>query len=474
MNFIRTALSLLFFFSFLTESSGQRAWTLRECIDTALENNIQIQQSEIQAKIADNAVDEGIAGLFPTLNASAGYNWNFGLNIDPVTNIASRDNRQTNSLSLNAQWTLFNGMRNFNTLSQSRLDRMARIYDLEDMKNNTGLNVVSQYVQILLNREILRIAEEQVRVTDIQVRRMKQLVDAGAQPEGSLFEIEAQYARDNQSKVSAENNLAISRLQLAQTLQLKNTGNFNVVEYQVSNPDASLLSMTPEAIYEAALDNQPSVKAGETNYQSAMESVELAKGAAWPSLSLFASVGTNYSNQVRDLNVFNRGPLPIGQTTSGELVNDFGGVAFTQGDIKDFGAQYEDNINEFVGFNLSVPIWTGFQLRNGIRNAQLNEERSRLDLENTKNQLRQTIERAYADAKAAYETFVSAESSVRANNEAFKYAKVRYENGAINQFDYENARNGLTQAQAQMAQAHYDYIFRIKTLEFYLTGSIQP
>lgn len=465
--------SFLLILSYST-AAGQTLWTLRACIDTALENNIQIQQTEIQAQIADNAVDAGYGGLFPTVNASAGYNWNFGLNIDPVTNLASRDNRQTNSLALNAQWTLFNGMRNFNTLSQARLDRMARVYQVEDMKNNTSLTVASQYVQILLNKEILRIAEEQLRVTDLQVLRMQQLVDAGAQPQGSLYDIQAQQARDKQSLVSAQNNLAISQLQLAQTLQLQKTSGFDVMPYNLQDPDASLLSMTPEAIFEAALDNQPSVKASETAYESAVQSVKLAKGAAWPSLSLFASIATNYSNQVRDLEIGQRGPAPIGTTSSGDIVNDFGGLTVAQGDIKDFSSQYNDNINEFVGFSLSIPIWTGFQLRNGIRNARLNEEQSRLQLQDTRNQLRQTIERAYADAKAALETFASAKTSVKANEEAFKYASVRFENGAINQFDYENARNGLTQAQAQLAQARYDYVFRIKTLEFYLTGSIQP
>lgn len=471
----RYALILAGFFMFCSPILfGQTMWNLKTCIDTALENNIQIQQTEIQAEISENSIDAGWGGLFPSVNASAGYNWNFGLNIDPVTNIASRADRQTNSLSLNASWTLFNGMQNFNNLAQARLDRMSRVYQVEDMKNNTSLTVASQYVQILLNKEILKIAEEQLRVTNLQVNRMQQLVDAGAQPKGSLYDIEAQKARDYQSLVTAQNNLAISKLVLAQTLQLKKTEGFDIMPYQVADPDASLLSMTPEAIYKAALDNQPSVKASELNYNSAMKSVEIAKGAAWPSLSLFASVATNYSDQVLNFTTGTRAPQPIGVTASGEVVNDFGGPTFASDGVKPFADQYSDNINEFIGLSLSVPIWTGFQLKNGIRNAKLNQEQSKLQLEDTKNQLRQTIERAYTDAKAALETFASSKSSVRANEEAFKYAEVRYENGAINQFDYENARNGLTSARAQLAQARYDYVFRIKSLEFYLTGSIQP
>ena len=454
--------------------SGQKIWTLSECIDTALEQNIQIQQTAIQERSQKNTIDTRWGGIFPQLNASAGYNWNFGLNIDPVTNVPSRTERQTNSLSLNASWTLFNGLQNYNNLAQARLDRMVRVYQVEDMKNNTALSVASQYVQILLNQEILKIADEQARVTQLQLLRMKQLVDAGARPKGDQLQLEAQRARDEQSFVSAQNNLRISRLILAQTMQIPNGEDLEVAGYAAADPESGLLSMSPQDIYTAALGNQPSIKASELTVQSAEKGVALAKGAVWPSLSIFAAVATNYSDQVLNFNSQTRNPLPIGTTASGELVNDLGGFTFQTDGVKPFGDQYADNINQFIGLNLSIPIWTGFQLRNGIRNARLNQEQSKLQLEDTKNQLRQTIERAHADARSALETYASAKSNVRANQEAFDYAELRFQNGVISQYDYENARNGLSSAQAQMAQAKYDFIFRIKTLEFYLNGSIQP
>ena len=283
--------------------SGQKIWTLSECIDTALEQNIQIQQTAIQEQIAENTIDARWGGLFPQLNASAGYNWNFGLNIDPVTNVPSRAERQTNSLSLNASWTLFNGLQNYNNLAQARLDRMVSVYQMEDMKNNTALSVASQYVQILLNQEILKIADEQARVTQLQLRRMKQLVDAGARPKGDQLQLEAQRARDEQSFVSAQNNLRISRLILAQTMQIPNGEDLEVAGYAAADPESGLLSTSPQDIYTAALGNQPSIKA--------MSSAYKVRRREWPwpkapcgrafrsSLQWLPTIPTKYSISIR-------------------------------------------------------------------------------------------------------------------------------------------------------------------------------
>ncbi len=453
-------------------SNAQKLWTLRECIDTALERNIQIQQSAIQLQVADNAKDAGMAAFFPTLNASAGYNWNFGLNIDPVTNVPSRDSRQTSNLGLQANWTLFDGLRNYNTLAQNRLDYASRIYQLEDVKNNTSLTVASQYLQILLNREIERIAQMQLELTEAQIKRMTDLVNVGTQPYGSLLDLQAQKARDIQSYTLAKNNLKVSRLQLAQSILIEDFKNFDVSGLDIPAPGAEILALDANQIYQAALQNQPSIKSSEFSLESAQKSTATAKGSAWPTISLFGSVQTNYSNQVRDLSLTPRDPELIGITGNGDQVFDFGGFNLNAGEIKDFSRQYNDNFNEFIGISINVPIWSGLQIRNAIRNAKLNEENANLQLTAARNTLQQTIERAYADAEAAYESYLAAEKSVAAAEESYKYAQVRYENGAINQFDYENALNALSRSKAQKEQSRYDYIFRVKTLEFYLNGNL--
>jgi len=453
---------------------GQKQWTLAECIDTALERNIQLKQSALQIELTENTQEQRVAGLFPTVNGSAGYGWNFGLNIDPVTNLASRDNRQTNNLSLNAQWTLFDGLQNVNSLAQSRIDHAAQLYQLEDVRNNTALNVASLYLQVLLNTEILRIAEEQEKLSEVQVRRTADLVETGSLPKGNLYDNEAQLARDHQSSVSAKNQLNISKLRLAQAMQMNRAQELEVAPVPDISPDAGIIALGPDRIYESALQNQPNIKSRELQLESADKGVSVSRGSGWPTLSLVGSIGTNYSNQVRSFSVIDQPPSLIGATESGENVFNFGSATFESGDVKPFWDQYQDNVNEFVGLNLQIPIFSGLQIRNGIRSAQISRTQAELNLTNERNTLRQTIQQAHADALAAYETFQATERSVEAGAESFEYARVRYENGVINFFEYENARNRLTSAKAQLAQARYDWIFRVKTLEFYLNGSLQP
>ncbi len=454
--------------------NAQKLWTLAECIDTALERNIQLKQTELQLNLADNLKDQRMAGLLPTVNASASYGWNFGLNIDPVTNLPSRDDRQTNSLNLTAQWTLFDGLQNFNSLSQSRIDYAAQLYQLEDVRNNTALNVASLYLQVLLNKEILSIADEQAKLSEIQTQRTSDLVEAGSAPKGNLYDAEAQWARDRQSAVSARNNLAISKLRLSQAMQRQSSTAIEVAEVPDISPETGIIALGPDRIFEAAIQNQPNIKNRELRLESAEKGVAVSRGAGWPTLSLVGQVGTNYSDQVREFDLINQPPSVIGQTESGENVFDFGSASIATGDVKPFGDQYRDNVNEFLGFNLQIPIFSGLQIRNGIRSAEISRTQAELELQNEQNTLRQTIQQAHADALAAYESFRAAEESVRAGQESFEYARVRFENGAINFFDFENARNRLFSSKAQLAQSRYDWIFRVKTLEFYLSGSLKP
>jgi len=467
-------LLLALFFGCTAPLSAQKLWTLSECIDTALERNIQLKQTQLQLELADNLKDQRMAGLLPTVSGSASYGWNFGLNIDPVTNLPSRVDRQTNSLNLSAQWILFDGLQNFNNLSQSRIDHAAQLYQLEDVRNNTALNVASLYLQVLLNKEILSIAEEQEKLSEIQTKRSADLVEAGSAPKGSLYDAEAQWARDRQSSVTARNNLAIGKLRLSQAMQRTSSSPIDLAEVPDISPETGIIALGPDRIYEAALQNQPNIKNRELRVESAEKGLAVSRGSGWPTLSLVGQIGTNYSDQVTDFGLVPLPPSLIGQTESGENVYDLGSAALETGDVKPFWDQYRDNRNEFVGFNLQIPIFSGLQIRNGIRSAEVSRRQAELELSNERNTLRQTIQQAHADALAAYESFRAAEESVRAGQESFEYAQVRFENGAINFFDFENARNRLFSSKAQLAQARYDWIFRVKTLEFYLSGSLNP
>ncbi len=445
MNFnsIAGIVACLFVLTFSSVKAQDKVWTLDECAAYAVQNNIQVQQSNIDKKIALSNRETRWAGLAPSLNASSSYYWNFGLNVDPVTNIISEETRRTANFGLSGNWVLYNGGQNWNSIKQSNLDYLAQTYTQQDIENDINLNVASAFLQILLNKEIRLVAQEQKRITELQASRMQQLVDAGARPKGDLLQLQSQLARDNQNLIAAENQVTISKLQLANLMQLEDPQNLRVADPQIALPGTEYMARQPDIIYETALGNQADIKSAETTVLSSEENVDVALSGYLPTLSLGFGIGTNYSSQVE--RVFNQ----------------------------DFSTQLDNNLNKYIGFNLNVPIFSRFQTRNQYQTAKLNFERARLNLELSKNNLKQTVYQAHADAKAAYNSYLAAEKAVEANEESFKYAQQRYDVGALSQFDYENAKNSLASAKSEMVRAKYDYIFKVKVLEFYLTNQVK-
>jgi len=467
-------LFVLSLFVYHLPAQDNKSWSIDECVNYALENNIQIRQSQLQAQINKNNREAAHWDYAPSLNAGTGYNWNFGLNIDPVTNQISQRTRQTASLSLTSNWVLYDGGRKYNSIYQANQNYIASLYALEDAKNDISLNVASFFLQILLNREILSVALEQERITQLQLNRTKKLVDAGSRPLGDQLQLEAQLARDKQNRIASENSLTISKLQLANLLQLENPDDFAISDPAIEVPDAAMVAREPGSIYATALENQPSIKGAESRLKSSEHNVEIARGGFRPTLSVVGQVSTNYSDQiVQPTGTVEQQPV-IGEVvgTNQQVISAQPQTFFTGIEDKPFTDQVNDNLNEFIGINLSIPIFNRFQVKNSYQNSKLAMEQSRLQLEQEKNTLRQTIYQAHADAKASYNSYLAAEKAVESSTESFKYAKERYEVGALNQFDFENAKNSLAVSQSDMARAKYDYIFKIKVLEFYLTNQI--
>lgn len=467
-------LSLLFLSAGAQPSSAKR-WTIDECVAYAIENNVQIKQAALQVEINKNNLESAKWDYAPNLNLNSNYGWNFGLNIDPVTNQISQNQRTTGNVTLSSNWVLYRGGRKYNGIAQSNLDYLAGMYSLEGVKNDIRLNVAGFYLQILLNQEILAVAVEQERVTQLQVDRMKKMVDVGASPRGDQLQLEAQLARDHQNVITAENSLNIGKLQLANLLQLENPDEFSIANPELALPAAALIAKGAMVVYQSALENQPSIKSAEMNLQSSEKAVQVSKGGALPTLSLNGQLGTSYSDLIQQ-------PTSTTTVQSAGFVVDNNGVAnvviFPETFPSDFedkplGDQLGDNLNEYVGFSLNVPLFNRMTVRNSYQNAQINKDISRLQLESEKINLRQTIYQAHADAKASYNSYLAAQKAVESSEESFKYSKQRFEVGALNQFDFENAKNGLAISQSEMIRSKYDYIFKIKVLEFYLTNQVK-
>jgi len=459
--------------------SQTKQWSLQECIEYAYDNNLTIKQNELSLKSTDLAKDAAMANLYPNLNFNGGYFWQFGQSINPVTNTRQSGNRQTSSYTISSSWVLFNGLQNVKMITQARLDYMASVYNLEAIKNDIGLNIASSYLQVLLNKQILEVAENQYTISESQLQRSKKLFEAGSIPKGEYLQAQAQLASDDQSVIAAQNNVSLSMLQLVQILQLDDFENFDIQTPALPDPDNTLLNYNPKQIYEKAIGNQPVIKSAELGVESAEKQIEISKGSYSPVVSLSGQVNSNYAQDAVTYNTFQLNQITTLTNDAGSTnPSDFYYVSRpttyfdpTTAQAIPFFDQFNNNLNQFVGINVQIPIFNRFQIRNDVSNSKIAYDRAQLDLETQKNTLRQTIERAYADALATLKSFKAAETSLNANKESWEYAQKRYEQGAMNQFDYERTRNQYLNATAQLLQSKYEYIFKIKVLEFYYTNN---
>lgn len=471
---------LLFYFALLlatfqlnAQESEPKKWSLDECIQYARENNIQVQQSEINQKIAEQDLKASKYNVLPNLNGFASHIYNFGQTIDPFTNQFATSRVRSNQFSLSSTFTVFNGFQTINSVKRNQANLKASEYELEKMKNDISLNIANQYLQILFNRELLKNAENQLDVTQIQIDRIKKQVAAGALPEGSLRDIEAQAASEELQVINAQNQLQLSKLNLAQMLRMENAEDFEIVTPNLNDFQGVSEMISPGALYLTALEVMPEVKSAQYNLYSAEKNKSLAKGAYSPSLSLTGSVGSGYSGRNREqIGRDYIGEFPTGdRTASGEnVVTDVYLPVFRD---KPFADQMEENYNKSFGFRLNIPIFNGMSARTNVQKAKLNMQQAELNLENTKLQLRQNIESAHNDAVAALKRYRAAEKSVEALELSFQYTQERFNVGMLNSFDFNNEKNRLNNARSELLQAKYEYIFKSKVLDFYQGKAIQ-
>ncbi|MBL7924891.1 MAG: TolC family protein, partial [Bacteroidia bacterium] len=263
---------------------GQKAWTLRECVDYALEHNITVKQNEINTDLNHLAVTQNKFALLPTLNASVGRNWNFGRTIDPFTNQFTTQQVESDNWSLSSNVTLFSGFQLRNTLKQSQLNYLAGKSDLDKIRNDISLNVISAYLQVLYTKEQLKVADARVEQARQQRDRVKRMVEAGTMVQGNFLDAESQLSNEELSKVTAENQLANARLSLTQLLQLESPEGFDVQDPGAQVPDAGVAALQPSQIYELALKSLPEIKAADTRISSAEKGLSIAKGGFYPRL----------------------------------------------------------------------------------------------------------------------------------------------------------------------------------------------
>lgn len=442
-------------------------WNLERCIKHAIENNIQIQQSELSMDISQQNVNQSKYNTLPSLNGFASHTYNFGQTIDPFTNSFATTQVRSNQFALTSTMTLFNGFQTLNTIKRNQANLEASRYDLEKMQNDVALNIANFYLQILFSNELVKNAENQLRVTQEQVDRIQKLVEAGNMPEGNLREIEAQLASEELQKINAVNQLNITKLNLAQVLRLENPSAFNIAMPNLSDFNGVSELISPGALYLTALETMPEVKSAEFSYYSAEKDKDLARGGYSPSLSVTGSIGSGYSGANREI----VDVVPLGFVPNGDVTTGGDQILTPAFDLvrqdKAFVDQLDDNFNKSIGFRLNIPIFNGMSSRTNVQRAKLNLQIAELNLENTKLQLRQNIESAHNEAVAALKRYKAAEKSVEALTLSFNYAKQRFDVGILNSFEFNNEKNRLNNANSELLQAKYEYIFKTKVLDFY-------
>jgi outer membrane protein len=469
-------------FLFLTlpwVSYGQTSWSLDSCIRYATANNITLKRSELSVELSEVNQRTALGALLPNLNAQGSHGYNWGQRIDPFTNQFASERIQSNSFGISTSVNLFNGFQQSLSYKQSFLDIERNKWEFEKLRNDVALNVASGYLQLLLTQELESIAQTNVDQTLQQVRRMERLVNAGALPLANLDQMNAQLATDDASLVSAKNNVTMAKLALLQFLQLPSTNlaTFSVVQPDIEGLQEEAVIQNVDVVVESALTNFPEIKSAETNLKSSEIGSSIARGGMYPQLSASYSYGSGFSGASRVLTgTADSSAFPIGTVFgSNNLVLSFPQAVFEDDDfsVKPFNDQLRDNVNRSLFFSLTIPIFNGFQTSAAMQRAKINVLDAKLNLDQTKQNLEQTVYRAYTDAQAALANYNAAIRSRDANKRAFDWTETRYEQGVANQVEYNDSRALYDNARANVTRSKYEYVFRLKVLDFYLGKPIQ-
>ena len=422
----------------LSQSSQAQTkrWSLRECCDYAIEHNISIKQQQNQCRQQEVQLSTAKNSRLPDLSASASQNFSFGRGLT-AANTYSNTNTSSTSFQLGTSVPLFTGFQIPNQIKMNQLNLEAATADLEKAKNDIRLQVAQAYVQILYDMEIGDVARRQVTIDSMQVVRLQALVDNGKAAEATLSQQKATLANSHLTATQADNNTRLAILALTQLLELPTPEDFGIVRPDLSTiSDGSLTTLSPDAIYAEALGLKPEIAAQQLRLQAYNRNIKIAQAGYYPTLSLSGGLGTNY------------------YTTSG----------FTS---DSFGEQLKNNFSQYIGLNLSIPIFNRFQTRNNVRTARISLENQQLQLDNTKKTLYKEIQQVYCNALNAQTKAQSSQEALASSLDAFKLMQAKYENGKATITEFNESKNNYLKSESDLVQARYELLYQQALIEFY-------
>lgn len=418
---------------------AQERWSLRQCIDHAIEYNIDIRQAANAAEQSNVEVNTAKWARLPNLHAGAGQNWNWGRTQTAIKNEDTGDystvyvntaSHGTN-MSVSTNIPLFTGFELPNRYALAKLNLSAALADLEKAKEDISIHIASAYLQVLFNEELHRVALGQVALSQEQCRRIRRLAEVGKASPAEVAEAQARVAQDEMNAVQADNNYRLALLDLSQLIELETP---DALRLEEPAADIALLPLTPpDEIFQTALTGRAAIRAAQYRLEGSKHSIRIAQSSYYPQLSLNGSLGTNYYSTIN----------------------------------RTFSQQMSDNLNKYIGFNLSVPIFNRLATRNQVRTARLQRENYSLQLDNAKKSLYKEIQQAWYNAAASESKYTSSRTAAAASEASFRLISEKYENGKANAVEYNEAKQNLMKAQSDELQAKYEYLFRTKILDFY-------
>lgn len=458
-----------FVFLLLTTASSlcfSQSWDLQQCVDYGLKHNINIKQSELNNQISKNNSIQAKATILPNVNAGAAHTYNIGKNIDRYTNTFANSQVLSQNFYVSSSLILFSGFAQYNNIKATEYNYLASSESVKQMQNDLSINIATAYINVIYCDEFLKIAKGQFDITKQQVDRTEKLAEAGTLAKSAVYDIKAQLANEEVNVTTADNNYQIAMLTLKQMMNLDTLNNFNIVKPDVDVQAAGLMGLSVQNIYETALKNQPSIKSAQYAFESSQKTLAAARGRMAPTISLNASIGTGYSGLAKDIVGINyTGYAPAGFTSAGDTVYTPLTELVTK--EKPFADQFKDNVNKSIGVTVSMPLFNGLQTATSVKNAKINALNARYSQELAEQNLYKTIAQAYANARAALNKYVASKASVEASELSFNAAQLKFNAGAISSFDFNQAKNRLVNSQSNLLQAKYDYLFKLKVLDFY-------
>ncbi|MCL5130161.1 TolC family protein [Algibacter sp. L4_22] len=437
---LKKALFLAVLSCSVTSFSQEKLWSLEACVNHALEHNITIKQAENSLLTNDQDIIAAKGQFLPSVSGSVSQGLSLGTSLVAEGIFANRTSHSTNA-GLSVSQTVFNGFRNLNNSKSAFLNRETNELELSRIKDDISLNVVNAYLNVLFNKENLETAQAQMQFSEKQLNQVKSLVDAGVQPKANIYDADATLSRDAQQVTLAENNFNLALLSLSQLLQVPYNG-FNVEIIDINSPSEAVMYKSVDPVLNYALENRNEIKIAEKNIESAELNTEISKGGYLPSVSLSYGFGTNafYSN------------LSSNEEAFLEQLNNNKGHSFNLG--------------------VSIPIFSRFQNKTNVAKSKIQEDNSKLRLQQAKIDLESNIQRAYTDAQAGLKSYLAAKKSLESQTLAFNNSKERFDIGVLTNFDLEQARVQLINAESSLINAKYDFVFKTKVLDFYMGKSL--